>query len=226
MKEFKIRASACGQIMTNDRSGKNIGKTALSYCETWVKEQLYERRKEFSNKYTQKGNEVEDNNLDFIANQLDLGLLFKNEEYFENDFATGTPDAILEDIIIDVKSSWDCFTFPLFENEIPNKDYFYQAQIYMWLTGRKSYKLIYVLSDTPEHLIEKEAYWWCKSNGYEELEIDIYNEFVEKMTYGNIPDNLKIKVYDINYDEAVIEQIKVRVVQCRDYIKELLTKIK
>jgi len=226
IKEFKIRASGCGSIMTNAKKKGELSKTAQSFCQTWLKEQLYNRRNEFSSKYTQKGNEVEDNSLDYIAEQLDLGMLLKNEEYFESNFLTGTPDAILKDYLIDVKNSWDCFTFPLFETEIPNKDYFYQAQCYMHLTNRKSYKLIYVLSDTPNHLIEKDAYWWCKNNGYDELDGDIFEQFVDKYTYKNINDKLKIKVFNIEYDESVIEAIYDRVAMCREYIEQLLLIIK
>jgi hypothetical protein len=36
---------------------------------------------------------------------------------------TGTPDVILEDKIIDIKNSVDCFTFPLNEKELKNKAY-------------------------------------------------------------------------------------------------------
>jgi len=226
MKEFKIRASACGDIMKNDRSGKGMGATVKTYLEKWVKEQIYSRRQEFSNKYTQKGNEVEDNSLDFISDQLGLGILIKNDEYFENDFCTGTPDAITPDFIIDVKNSWDCFTFPLFETECPNDNYFYQAQVYMYLTGATDYKLIYVLSDTPEHLIQKEAFFYARNNGHEEVDIEMWEQFKAKMTYSDIPDSLKIKVFNIKRDDAVIEQIQQRVLLCRDYIKnELLTKI-
>jgi len=28
---------------------------------------------------------------------------------------------------------------------------------------KENYKLIYVLSDTPQNLIEREAYWYCKN---------------------------------------------------------------
>jgi len=225
MKQFKIRASACGQIMTNDRSGKNMGKTVQTYCETWLKEQLYNRRKEFSNKYTQKGLIVEDNSLDFVADQLKLGMLIKNEQFFENDFMTGTPDAILKDLIIDVKNSWSWDTFPLFESEIPNKDYYYQAQCYMELTGKKRFKLIYVLSDTPDNLIVQAVRSYVYQNGLDEIDVDLYDLFVAKMTYSDVPDTLKIKVYEIEYDELIIEAIRKRVEDCRLYISELLIKI-
>ena len=154
MKPFKIRSSACGKIM----NVKALGKTGETYVKEWMKEHLYGRHKEFSSKYTEKGNIVEDNSIDFVADRLGFGMLIKNEEHYSNDFVTGTPDLVLPNAIIDVKNSWDCFTFPLFENDVPNKDYYWQAQCYMWLTDRKRFKLVYVLSDTPEHLIQKDAF--------------------------------------------------------------------
>lgn len=215
MKEFKIRASASGSIM----GVKGLGKTGLTYLETWIKEQIYNRRKDFTSKYTQKGNEVEDNSIDFVAEQLGYGFLLKNEQHFENDFITGTPDIILNDCIIDVKNSWDCFTFPLLDSELPNSDYYYQAQCYMDLVGRDNYKVIYVLMDTPEHLIEREANQFCFNNGYEKGDVEVYNKFKSKMTFSEIPNKYKVKVFDIKKDEAVIQLIKNRVIECRKIIQ-------
>ena len=131
MKDFKIRCSAISQIMTNSRSKTEVlGQTSKTYCENWLKEQLYDRKISFSNKYTSKGLIVEQESLDYIAEHLNYGLLVKNEQYFENDFLTGTPDVILKDHLIDVKSSWSFDTFPLFESNI-DKGYYYQAQGYM-----------------------------------------------------------------------------------------------
>jgi hypothetical protein len=225
MKQFKIRASALGQIMTNDRSGKGMGKTAETYCETWLKEQLYGKKKEIQSKYFDKGVIMEDNSIDFIADQLGYGLLLKNEENFENDYMTGTPDVILNDWVIDVKNSWDCFTFPIFENEIPNKDYWYQLQAYMILTGREKAKLIYVLSDTPVNLIEKDAYFYAKNNGMD-YDKELLEKFADKMTYTNVPDNLKLKVFDIPKDTEIESKIIERVKQCQEYINNLLNQIK
>lgn len=214
---FKIRASASGSIMGK----KGLGKTGESYCETWLKEQIFSRRKEFGNKYTEKGLITEDNSIDFAAEMLGYGFLMKNEQFFENEFFTGTPDVILKDEVLDLKNSWDCFTFPYFEKECPNSDYYWQAQVYMALTGRHKYKLIYTLSDTPEHLIEREARNYCYKNGYEELDEDIYLQFVEKMTYPNIPDHQKIKVFEISKNEEDIALIIDRVKECREFINKL-----
>ena len=92
----------------------------------------------------------------------------------------------------------------------------------MALTGKKKAKLVYVLSDTPTNLIEKEAYYWCKNNGYDDLDDDVLLEFHERMTYDNVPNDAKIKVFDIERDETVINEIYERVELCRDYIKDLI----
>jgi hypothetical protein len=88
----------------------------------------------------------------------------------------------------------------------------------MSLTGRKRYSLVYVLSDTPFHLIEKEAYWYANNNGME-LD-DVIEEFIAKMTYPDIEDKYKIKVYEFDYDQSVIDELEKRVKACREYIKE------
>ena len=216
IKEFKIRCSAIGQIMTNPaRKTETISKTTMSYCQDWLKEQIYGRKKEFSSKYTDKGNKVEQESLNYVAENLGYDELIKNEKSFENDFLTGTPDAILTDHIIDVKNSWDCYSFPLFFDAIPNKAYFYQAQGYMALTGLDNYKLIYTLMDTPDELIERE-YKFSNSDNYE--------LFSQHYKYSSFDSNLRIKVFDIQRDDAIIENIYKRVIDCREYIKTNLNK--
>lgn len=226
MKEFKIRCSAISQIMAEpklkaDKEAGLLGQTAKTYCETWLKEQLYNRKKEFTSKQTEKGNIMEDESIDFIADQLGLGLLLKNETNYTDEHMTGTPDVVLPKLIIDVKTSWDCFTFPLFDEKIPNTAYYWQAQGYLNLTGRDDYKLIYVLTDTPDHLISREAYFYAKNNGYEEVSTEMFNEFFDKMTYGDTPESLKIKIFDIKRNDHDIERIRQQVIKCRNYLQTI-----
>ena len=226
MKQFKIRSSQTGKIVGNPRAKKDkelglLSQTAKSFCKLWLKEQIYNRKKEFSNKYTQKGIIGEDDSIDLTAKFLKYGMLLKNEDNFEDNFKTGTPDVILPKLIIDVKSSWDFDTFPLLQKDIPNMDYYWQAQSYMSLVNRDNYKLIYVLIDTPKHLITKEAYYYAKDNGYEDLTDEIYQMFYKKMTYLDIPNKYKIKVYDISRNNEDIKKIEQKVIACREYIKEL-----
>jgi hypothetical protein len=207
------------------RDNPELPEGAKTYCKDWLKGQLLDYRYEFSSKYTDKGNIMEDEAIDFIAEHLGYGMLMKNEDHFNDEFIIGTPDIILNDMVIDVKNSWDASTFPMFENEVPNESYDWQLQGYMYLTDKSKARLIYCLMDTPEHLIERDARWDSIRQGYEELEKSVYDKFVKNLTYPNVDPKLRIKVFDIERDEAKIQKIKDRVILCREYINELLNSI-
>jgi hypothetical protein len=224
MNDFKIRASAASQIMTNARSKKEtLSKTAQTYCQDWATEQLYGRRKEFSSKYTDKGNIVEQDAADFYAEQRGYSMLIINTDHYTNSKMMGTPDLILKDKIIDIKSSWSAYTFPLFETE-PPAAYYWQAQVYMHLLGIHNFDLAYLLMDTPRHLIERECFWHCQKNGIEYNDT-IQQQFTDKMTFGGIAPELRIKTFNIAYDASKIELLEQRVDECRIYINELLKTI-
>lgn len=197
-----------------------LSQTCMTYLKTWAKEQLYDRRKEITSKFLTKGILQEDLGVDMIKDHLELGMLIVNEEEFNNDFMTGTPDLILPDMIIDDKNSWDIFTFPLFETEIPDKDYYWQLQGYMKLMDKPKAKLIYTLTDMPRHLIESEAQRYCYQFGHEFTE-NIFSRFEKLYTYPDIPADLKIKVFDIDRNDSDIEAMEQRVKDCREYIKTL-----
>ena len=77
-KTFKIRCSAIGQIMTDGKAKGTMGKTAESYLKQWAIEQIFNRRKEISSKYMDKGVIMEDESIDFIASFTGLHGLLKN----------------------------------------------------------------------------------------------------------------------------------------------------
>ncbi len=204
MKEFKIRCSAISQIMTRSKVKSNpLSKTTESYLQEWVKEQIYGAKNFKGNKFTQKGLDVEDDSIDYVMNALDYDFLVKNEESFENDFLTGTPDVLTDDLVIDMKNSWDMFSFPLFEDKVPTKGYYYQLQGYMALTGLKKAKLIYTLMDTPEELLNN---WTDVAYSYEGLD-----------------SKYRIKQFEIDRDDKVIEDIYKRVEECREYVNKLMS---
>lgn len=223
MKPFKIRCSQIGKIMTQPRTKTDlISKTTQSFLDIWIKEQIYNRQKEFSSKYTEKGKECENSAIKFASKILDIGMIFKNEKEFSDDFISGSPDIILNDTIIDIKNSWDCFTFPLLDVECPNDDYYWQLQGYMALTGKPKARLVYVLSDTPQTLIDDEIRRQGWKMGFIEIPIDFELEIINKMTYKYIPDGLKIKVYDFDRNEDDIAKIYEQVKKCREYINQVV----
>lgn len=212
--------------MTNPKTkGEVLSKTTIGYCEDWLKGQLFDRKLEFTSKYTEKGIIMEDAAIDFVSEQLGIGYLFKNKLRLEDEFMTGETDIDIPEFVIDIKNSWSWETFPLFDTEIPTTDYYWQLQGYMNLTNKQKAKLIYVLSDTPLHIIEREARNYCFYNGYGELDKDIYQEFHRKLTYQDVDKKLKIKIFEVNRNDFDIDVIKQRVLLCRDYINNLIQEI-
>lgn len=203
--KFKQRASAAGLIMAQPRSKKDkeagkLSKTAESYAQDWLKERIYGVKKDFSSKYTDKGNKMEEAAIEMAISWLGLPVLTqKNDEYFENEYFTGTPDLVLEDEIIDVKNSWDCFSFPLFEDELPEKLYFYQMMVYLHLTGRKEGRIIYFLMNTPEEI----------------------NPWEDKHDYSKVDKKYRMKTFVVEYDQKVIDFLELQVIKVRNYINQL-----
>jgi hypothetical protein len=223
---MKIRCSAIGKIMTSPKSkGEALSQTTKTYLQELAVQEVYGIRKEFSSRYTDKGNEVEGFSIDLCNDVLETGFLYKNEEHFQNDWITGTPDVNTNEILLDVKSSWDATTFPFFDTELKNKDYFYQLHGYMWLTGKTESLLCYCLIDTPLQIVEDEIrreHW--KASLIEENS-DL-RAFVEaKHTFGHIPKEKRLKTFKIAKDEKVIENIKTRIEECREYYNELIKQL-
>ena len=223
MNTFKIRCSAIGKIMTNSRTkGELLSQTAKTYIEEQVIQDKYGIKKQFYSRYTDKGILVEDDAIKLVSDILDLGFTWKNEEHFTNDFLTGTPDVNTDTVLLDVKSSWDATTFPFFATEIPTKDYYYQLQGYLELTGKTRALLCYCLVNTPEEMVEDEvrrAHW--NANLLEES-IYLRDEVQKRHNFDHIPDNRRVKVFEVEKDEKVIEAIKERVELCREYYNTLI----
>lgn len=201
-----------------------LGAGAKTYCEQWLKEQpgFYNRRAEFSNKYTERGIECEPQSIALIEQSQGYFNLEKNEQLFEDEYMTGTPDLLpMPDWVEDAKTSWSWQTFPLFATELPESDYYYQCQGYMALTGTNNAAVTYCLIDTPEHLIEREARQYAFKMGMADVEIELYEEFRQKMTYDGIPVSQRVKRFTFQRDETVIEQIRSQVKLCRIYIEQL-----
>lgn len=225
---FKIRASACHQIMTNGRSKDSLGQTCIAYLENWILEQpefLNRRINEFSSRHTKKGNAVERDSLDFIGMMLYDGAFFEpNTERFSNNYITGTPDQVLTDHTFDNKSTWSAGSFPFFDSE-PAPAYYWQGQCYMILTGRPRHVVIHTLMDTPPDLIKSEAFRLAKELGFSEPTDELYEETRQRLTFSDLPDKRRIKSFEFPFDPEAEKSIQKRVEECREYIYQLLLKL-
>ena len=224
---FKVRCSAIGKIMTSPRSkGEVLSQTTKSYIKELVLEHKYGIRKEINSRYLDKGNMVENESIELTERVLDLDLIVKNESYFENDFICGTPDIIMGDTIIDVKSSWSAHTFPFFfDEELPNKDYYYQIQGYLALTGATKGMVVYCLINTPEEIVLDEI----RRTSWSRHELDVTEETEAEVRqqheFDHIPEVNRVKAYHIERNEEVIQAIYERVNECRIYYDRLWERI-
>ena len=213
--------------MTSPRSkGEVLSQTTKSYIKELVLEHKYGIRKEINSRYLDKGNMVENESIELTEKVLDLDLIVKNETYFENEFICGTPDIIMGDTIIDVKSSWSAHTFPFFlDEELPNKDYYYQVQGYMALTGATKGMVVYCLINTPEEIVLDEI----RRTSWSRHELDVTEETEAEVRqqheFDHIPEVNRVKAYHIERNEDVIQAIYDRVEECKIYYNRLWEKI-
>jgi len=222
MKEFKIRCSAIGKIMTNSRTKGQLSKTCQGYLEDYAIENMYGYSKDIWSKAIDKGIAVEDASIELAEEVLKMGAMSKNEEFYENEYLTGTPDVLNEDFVLDVKSSYDATTFPWFKKDVPNKDYYYQLQGYMELTGRRNSYLVYCLVDTPSDIVEDEV----RRVHYKLKEIEdnpiVRNAVEMQHNFERVPKEQRIKCFEIAYDPEAIKKIYERVEECREYYETLI----
>lgn len=215
---FKIRCSSIGHIMAY-ADKPELPKGAETHLRNWSKSKLYGRSKEIGSKYLTKGNKVEEQAINLLAEYQNEAFWFKNDQYFEDDHMTGMPDVLRLDRVVEIKSPWDWATFPAFESKIPESNYWWQCQGYMALTGKDFAQLCYVLCDTPEDQIYREAKYKALELG---CDVDDIIEDVEKsMTYGDIELGSRIKIFDIHRDERAIQNIRNRVEACREFLGKL-----
>jgi predicted transcriptional regulator len=219
---MKIRCSQLGRIMTSSRSKSEVlSQTAKTYIEELAKEHLFGIKKVFKSRYTDKGNEVEEKAIELTEDVLGFEFLTKNEDYYQNDYIKGTPDIITTSLVIDVKSSWSGDTFPFFETELPNKDYYYQVMGYMWLTGKKNALISYCLINTPEEIVNDEI----RRTAWGKYEIEPSEETIRDVmalhSFDHIPKDRRVKAFHVEYNEGVVNEIKTRIEHCRTYFNEL-----
>jgi len=145
----------------------------------------------------------------------------KNKERLGNGFVNGEVDVddVDEDMIIDTKSTWDIFSFDAKMNGMSFMN-MWQGQMYMWLKNRSKFRCVFVLNNTPEELIKR----MIKSLDYtfigtaEQLEEE-KARLLDYHTFDDLPDERKIRMFDIDRDEEKIQMAKDAIPQFRNYLK-------
>lgn len=223
---IKIRCSAIGYIMTepklkSEKEKGELSATAKVHMSEIFVRIKYGRHTDNTNKYTIKGNMVEEDSLTLYSKHH-RRFFRKNKEQFENEFISGTPDIIDGNRIIDIKSSWDIFTFFQNNEDNLNKHYYWQLQGYMALTGATSASLAYCLVSTPDSIISDEKHrLFYRMNAATEDNLDYQKaceELERNMVYDDIPLCDRLIEIDIERNNEDIQRIYDRVGKCVEYM--------
>lgn len=153
---YKFHCSSLGALCTDPRSGSGLSETTKGeLLDIWICE-YWGRTKPDTNKYIEKGLSAEEDGITLYSSVTNT-FYAKNIETFENEFIIGTPDIIQDSIVRDIKCSWSMHTFYSNFKKPINKAYKLQINGY-WdlIPGCLGGKLVYVLINTPDTLIEQE----------------------------------------------------------------------
>jgi len=224
-----IRASSVGYLMTEpqskaDKEAGLLSKTAQKHLLDVYIAEKYGRKKDIQTKQMKKGIEVEQDSIELLSMYLKMPFS-KNDKRFTNDYITGFPDIIDNDRIIDIKSSYDLWTFI---GNIPDKLdslYHWQMQSYMWLTGAKSAVIAYCLVNTPESIIEQEKYYLLKKMDVATEENPEYVKEAMKiefnMSFDDIAIDERVLMFNVGRNEDDILRIQQKVEKAREFLREL-----
>ena len=148
---MKWHPSSIGKIMTNARSKSEVlSETAKSYIKSIAKQDFYGYNIELNNKYIIKGIEQEQDSIDLV-NAVRFTDYKKNKVRLETELMTGECDILLDDTIIDIKTSWSFETWPATAEDGDESLYEWQGRAYMYLYDRPSFELIYCMVSTDPH---------------------------------------------------------------------------
>lgn len=210
-----FRCSSLSKLMTEPKKKSEVlSESAKSSIRAMVKEDRFGFRSFTGNKFTQKGNSLEDQAID-LSGKMRFRKYQKHVGRVENGLITGECDVLDQDrkLIIDTKCTWDIGTHPFFKDEALEKvkkaGYDWQMQGYMDLYNCEKAFVDFWLFPCPAELL----------NDWDD--IDQLVHMVEA-----IPLNERLTTVVIDRDESMIEQIKQKIPLCQEYYAELVEELK
>lgn len=203
---MKWRPSSLGKLMIQPKSKSEVlSETAKSYIKTKAKEDYFGYSTNIQTKPMLKGTDWEEESI-ALVNQVRGTFYVKNKERFENEFLNGEPDIILDDCIIDIKTSWSLETFPATQDEGANKEYMWQLMGYCWLMNKPEAELIYCMIDTDDVLLS-----------------DWDNRFIHKVSHIDPVKRITCLKYAMVPD--YIDQMKEKLTAATEYYNEYIEQL-
>jgi hypothetical protein len=213
-----------------DKEAGNLSETTKTYLIDVFVQEKYDREQDITSKHMQKGLMVEEDSITLYS-RVKKTFFKKNEARVRNEYIAGTPDLFVGESIeaaeeiIDIKSSWDIFTFFRARTKDVSTAYWWQLQGYMALTGATKARLSYCLVNTPELLISDEKRKLMYKMNVATTENDDYisacAELDKSMIYDDVPMAERVFEFVIYRDDDAISRIYDKVKKARIFLNEL-----
>jgi len=149
---------------------------------------------------------MQENDSIALFNTVHFTNYSKNTERLNNEWLTGEADIVLDDQIIDIKTSWSLETFPATLEEGINKDYEWQLRAYMMLYDKNYASLVYCMVSTDPSLL----------NEWENLSLH---------QVDHIDPSKRITTLSFERDLELEEEIKVRLHYCTEYYVKYINQL-
>lgn len=205
MREFRIRCSSLGRLMTEPRTLKEgpLSVGAKTLVRELAREAIFGVSKQVTSKTMEKGILCEQNSID-LYNAVFFTNHTKNADRRTVDDLTGEADIVVPGKIgKDIKTSWSIDTFPIALLDCLDSIYEWQMRGYMKLWDVPRWEVAYCLVDTPDELIGFDA--------------------PEAHAVSHIPEHLRITTWMIERDLEKEALIAEKIAHARTYYAQVLT---
>lgn len=182
-----------------------LSETTKTYIRAVAKQDFYGYNVDLNNKYINKGN-LQENDSIALFNSVMFSNYSKNTERLNNEWLTGEADIVLDDQIVDIKTSWSLETFPATSEEGINKLYEWQLRAYMMLYNKNYASLVYCMVSTHPSLL----------NEWENLSLH---------QVDHIAPEKRITTLLFTRDLELEEEIKVRLHHCTEYYVKYINQL-
>lgn len=222
--KYKFRPSQLPLLMTKPKlKSEVLSGTAKDVLHDIFIKEIYGREKIITSKYLEKGANQESESIS-LYRKVKQVFVAKNEQKLENAYLAGTPDLILEDKIVDVKTNWDIWTFHQVDEAKAKKDYYYQLVAYMILAKKTKAELAYCLISNDDYTIfsELQKVKYAKGLKDDTAELEEYEERITKNNkYEDIEIQKRLKIFSFELDKSEVKLINNTLKECRKYLNSL-----
>lgn len=234
LKRTEKQEETLKSLITKRDAPPQLAETVKTHLVDIFVSNEYDRQTIITGKALRKGNLVEEDSITLAvevnAKNGIIKRFDKNEISFSNDFIKGTPDILPknQDLVIDIKSSYDIYTFHRSKFGNVNPLYYWQLQAYMELTDRNHAELTYCLVDATDEMIEEEESRLKWSMKILDPNPELHPEYFEQwnkiyrlLKYSHdVPAEKRIHTFKIERDKNAVAKLYKQIGVCRDYITE------